>query len=207
MGQRGNVVPTDSRGQAGNRPRSSEADGVKSRIVLAAVIAATVPAFSAAQSASPNTSDERPRIKTLTPDEVRGYLAGEGLGMAKAGELNHYPGPKHVLAMAGHLGLSDAQKTGIEKIEASMTAAAVPLGREIVDAEGALDRAFADKTIDESSLSALTLHIGDLEGQLRAVHLSAHLATRKLLTDDQVMMYDGMRGNGGSEMQMHDHGG
>jgi Spy/CpxP family protein refolding chaperone len=171
-----------------------------SRIVLAALVAASIPTFAAAQTTTP------PGIKSMTPDEVKGYLAGEGLGMAKAGELNHYPGPKHVLAMADHLGLSDAQKAAIEKVEAAMTAAAVPLGRQIVDAETTLDRAFATGTIDQAALTTLTERIGNLQGRLRAVHLSAHLATRKLLTADQITMYDSMRGNDGSGGMTHTHG-
>jgi Spy/CpxP family protein refolding chaperone len=171
-----------------------------SRIVLAALVAASVPAFAAAQTTTP------PAIKSMTPDEVKGYLAGEGLGMAKAGELNHYPGPKHVLAMADHLGLSDAQKAAIEKVEAAMKAAAVPLGRQIVDSEAALDRGFASGTIDQATLTALTERIGDLQGRLRAVHLSAHFATRKLLTADQITMYDSMRGNDTSGGTTHTHG-
>jgi Spy/CpxP family protein refolding chaperone len=173
---------------------------MKSRIVLAALAAVTIPAFAAAQTTAP------PAITSLSPDEVKGYLAGEGLGMAKAGELNHYPGPKHVLAMAEHLELSADQKAAIEKVEASMTAAAVPLGRQIVDNEAALDRAFAQGTIDQATLTTLTERIGDLQGRLRAVHLSAHLATRKLLTNDQITMYDRMRGNDGSAGLTHDRG-
>ncbi len=173
---------------------------MKSRIVLAALAALAAPALAMAQTPAPSA------INSLTPDEVKGYLAGEGLGMAKAGELNHYPGPKHVLAMADHLGLSDAQKAAIEKVEAAMSAAAIPLGRQIVDEEAGLDRAFANGTIDQATLATLTERIGDLQGRLRAVHLSAHLATRKLLTAEQVTMYDSMRGNDGSGGMTHTHG-
>ncbi len=168
------------------------------RIVLAALVVASIPAFAAAQTTAP-------AIRSLSPDEVKGYLAGEGLGMAKAAELNHYPGPKHVLAIAEHLKLSDAQKAAIEKVEAAMTAAAVPLGRQIVDAEAALDRAFANGTIDQATLTTLTERIGTLQGRLRDVHLSAHLATRELLTADQITMYDSMRGNQSGGMT-HTHG-
>ena len=169
------------------------------RIVVVAFVAASVPAFAAAQTIA------APTIKAMSADEVGGYLAGEGLGMAKAGELNHYPGPKHVLAMADHLGLSDSQKVAIEKVEASMSASAIPLGRQIIDAEAALDRAFANGSIDEARLTTLTERIGDLQGRLRAVHLSAHIATRRLLTAAQIAMYDSMRGNDGSAGMTHNH--
>ena len=87
-----------------------------------------------------------------------------------------------------------------------MTAAAVPLGRQVVDAEAMLDRAFADRTVDGTKLALLTGRIGDLEGHLRAVHLSAHLATRKLLTEQQIAAYDAMRGYDAGGTSVHHHG-
>ena len=43
-------------------------------------------------------------------DEQRSqYLNGEGMWLAKAAELNHYPGPRHVLDIADKLGLSPDQ--------------------------------------------------------------------------------------------------
>ena len=177
---------------------------MNSRIVLFAIIAVLLPVFAFAQP-SPYSGQQGRDVKSLSPDEVRGYLAGEGLGFAKAGELNHYPGPKHVLAMSEHLALTAAQRRRIETIAASMTSSAVPLGREIIAAERALDRGFADATIDDATLRAQTARIGALQGRLRAVHLSAHLATRRVLTAQQVAAYDRMRGYGGGMEHMHHH--
>jgi hypothetical protein len=85
-----------------------------------------------------------------------------------------------------------------------MTRAAVPLGREIVSDERTLNAAFAAGTIDDATLATQTGRIGELQGRLRDVHLSAHLATRKVLTTSQVAMYDAMRGYGnGNSMDMH----
>jgi Spy/CpxP family protein refolding chaperone len=177
------------------------------RIAIAAVLAAAIPAFAVAQTASPYAGQETRPIKALSVDEVKAYLAGDGLGMAKAGELNHYPGPKHVLAMADHLGLSAQQESALRAIEGGMSAAAVPLGRQIVDAEASLDRAFANGTVDEASMRAATDRIGALQGHLRAVHLSAHIATRKLLTAEQLATYDSMRGYGDGRTDEHHHAG
>ena len=47
-------------------------------------------------------------IKSLSSQEVQGYLAGQGMGFSKAAELNHYPGPKHVLELQTKLNLSKA---------------------------------------------------------------------------------------------------
>lgn len=172
---------------------------------LAGVLLASIPTLTLAQSTSPYTGQQTRDIKTLSPDEVKSYLAGDGLGMAKAGELNHYPGPKHVLDMADRLGLTPDQKQHIVSIAATMTAAAVPLGREIVDDERTLNASFAGGTITNATLASQTGRIAELQGRLRAVHLSAHLATRRVLTASQIAMYDAMRGyTNGGDMDMHD---
>ena len=54
---------------------------------------------------------QQPRvIKSLSQSDIEGYLNGKGMGLAKAAELNHYPGPRHVLDVADKPGLTDRQK-------------------------------------------------------------------------------------------------
>ena len=178
---------------------------------IAAALALSVltlpPLAGAAQPASSYAGQEARQVKSLSPDEVRGYLKGEGLGFAKAGELNHYPGPKHVLAMADHLGLSADQRSRIGAARDNMSAAAIPIGHEIIDAERNLNARFANGTIDDAALTSLTSHIANLQGRLRAVHLAAHLATRAVLTATQIATYDQMRGYGkGAMSEGHHHG-
>ena len=176
------------------------------KLVALVVLAALVPLGALAQTVSPYSGQEQRPIKALSADEVKAYLAGEGMGLAKTGELNHYPGPKHILAMGDHLGLTAAQRARIEAAEKTMSASAIPLGRAIVDAEADLDARFAAGTIDERTLRAATAHIAELEGRLRAAHLLAHLQTRAVLEADQITMYDTMRGydaNGDSAKHMH----
>jgi hypothetical protein len=160
-----------------------------------------------AQTMSPYSGQQARSIKALSADEIRGYLTGEGIGMAKAGELNHYPGPKHILAMSDRLMLTDVQQRRVRTIEIKMTADAVPLGREIVRDEAALDERFAQRTIDTPTLRRMTERIALLQGRLRAVHLAAHLAARSVLSDEQVGIYDRMRGydGGSSEMNASEH--
>jgi len=43
-------------------------------------------------------------IKSLSDEDIAALRKGEGMGMAKAAELNGYPGPAHVLDMAGSFG-------------------------------------------------------------------------------------------------------
>ena len=71
---------------------------------------------------------------------------------------------------------------------------AVALGEELIAAEQALDRRFADASIDEASLHEALSDIGRIRADLRYVHLEAHLKQRRLLSDDQVARYDELRG-------------
>src|SRR6266571_4214131 len=71
---------------------------------------AMVPVGTNAQTASPYAGQEQRAIKALSDQEIRDLLEARGMGLAKAAELNSYPGPLHVLELADELGLSDAQR-------------------------------------------------------------------------------------------------
>jgi len=152
-----------------------------------------------AQTASPYAGQERRAIKALSEEDIRDLLEGRGMGLAKAGELNSYPGPLHVLQLAGELALSATQRATTEALYAGMRDKAQPLGRKIIEAERTLDQAFANGTIDAASLRAHINAIAILQGELRAVHLETHLAQRSVLTPEQVARYDALRGYGGTE--------
>ncbi|MBL7176543.1 MAG: hypothetical protein ISS66_12030 [Desulfobacteraceae bacterium] len=80
------------------------------------------------------------------------------------------------------------------------------LGRKIVEKERYLDNLFADQKIDQKSLSDMTIGIGKLQGQLRAVHLKAHLEMKKILSSQQIDRYDTLRGYQGNRgRQRHHH--
>ncbi len=143
---------------------------------------------------SPYVGQEQRQVKALSQAEVEGYLTGAGMGFAKAAELNHYPGPRHVLDLAQELALTADQAEQTQQLYASMRARAVALGRQLVAKEQALDRLFADGTIDEARMHGLLSEIATLRADLRHVHLSAHLKQKALLTRHQVMLYDTLRG-------------
>lgn len=138
----------------------------------------------------PAISDEQ-ATSTLTAEQVRQLLNGEGMGLAKPAETHRYPGPKHLLERAEELVLSAEQKRQITTIREDMLVEAKRLGREIVDAERSLDTAFLSKTITAEGLIQKTAQIAALQGRLRAVHLSAHLASLPLLTPSQIERYYG----------------
>src|SRR5215467_12288791 len=94
------------------------------RVVLAFALA--VP-FAAAQTAphdpamhqrtaSPYAGQGSSEIKALSADEMKGLKDGAGMGLAKPAELNHYPGPRHVLDMKDEIGLSSAQTAELQAI-------------------------------------------------------------------------------------------
>jgi hypothetical protein len=72
------------------------------RILLAALTICTLPApvLAAEMPATPYAGQQTRTIKALSDDEIAALRNGEGMGMAKAAELNGYPGPIHVLSLA-----------------------------------------------------------------------------------------------------------
>jgi hypothetical protein len=161
-------------------------------ISFAAVVASAHVA--AAQTTSPYAGQEQRPIKALADDEIRDLREARGMGLAKAAELNSYPGPLHVLQFASELKLSDAQRTATEALYAEMRNKAQRVGMKIIEAERNLDTAFADRRIDAATLSDQIGQIATLRGELRAVHLQTHLAQRMLLTPQQIDRYDMLRG-------------
>ena len=58
---------------------------------------------------APYAGQEKRAIKALAQGEIEGYEKGRGLGLARAAELNHYPGPMHVLEFSKELKLTKEQ--------------------------------------------------------------------------------------------------
>jgi hypothetical protein len=143
---------------------------------------------------TPYAGQQTRSVKALSDDDLAALRNGEGMGMAKAAELNGYPGPKHVLDLAEQLQLTDAQRSDVRAIFDRMSAAAKPLGGELIAQERALDQLFAKGDITPNRLNAATAAIAELQGRLRAVHLSAHLETRASLNAAQIARYEKLRG-------------
>lgn len=154
---------------------------------------------------SPYTGYTERGIKALSAEQIDDYMAGRGMGMALAAELNQYPGPRHVLDLAEQLQLNPQQQKDTQQLFEQMQAQAVVLGRQIVGQEGELDRLFAEQSIDTATLSAKLAAIAALQGELRNVHLSTHLKMREILTPHQIHTYAQLRGYGDSGHQHEVH--
>jgi hypothetical protein len=148
----------------------------------------------ASPAPSPYAGQQVREIKALSAAQTADLLAGKGMEQAKAAELNGYPGPMHVLELAGPLALSAAQIQDSEALLARHRAEARALGARLVEAERELDTAFAGKQIDAAQLDLLTQRIGLLQAELRASHLRTHLRQAGLLTSTQVALYVELRG-------------
>ena len=149
-----------------------------------------------AQSQSPYVGQEFREIKALSPQEISDYLSGKGIGLARAAELNGYPGPAHVLELAVQLNLTADQKAKTEALFKRMQADAIPLGKELVEEERALDKLFASHLATPEALRNSLARIARLHGQLRQVHLQAHLEQIAFLSPEQVKEYNRLRGYG-----------
>jgi len=177
------------------------------KVRIAVVLGVCLIAVPALAEAPPAGQPTR-AIKALSAEDISALLKGEGMGFAKAAELNGYPGPRHVLDLDAQLKLTPDQRQRIQAIFDRMRAAAKPLGAELVERERTLDRLFQKGNISPDQLTTETAGIAELQGRLRSVHLSAHLKTRALLTADQIAMYQSLRGYGAAGAPMpHRHDG
>ncbi len=147
-----------------------------------------------AGSSKPYAGEETRVVKSLSEADTSSLRSGAGMGLAKAAELNHYPGPKHAIELAANLGMSEKQVLESKRAFDAMKDEAVKLGEEIVVKEEALDRLFASGAASAEAVATATAEIATLQGRLRATHLKAHLRMREIMTTEQIAAYDTLRG-------------
>jgi hypothetical protein len=150
----------------------------------------------AADNVSPYRGQLDTEIRGLSDQEVSDLRQGRGMGRARAAELNGYPGPRHVLdaAQAGQLALTPEQTRATTVLFDAMAREARRLGEQILREERGLEAAFRAGRMREADLRTHTLRIAALEGELRAVHLRAHIQMRAALSASQVQRYNTLRG-------------
>lgn len=151
-------------------------------------------ALATAQHHSPYAGFEGRDIKTLSQDDIEELRRGGGWGLALPAELNGVPGPAHLLELSDEVPLQGEQKAAIEALFNSMRDEAVPAGERLIEAERAIEQAFAERSVDRERLRQLLAEAEEARSELRFVHLAAHLETLTLLDDDQVARYNQLRG-------------
>lgn len=154
----------------------------------------------AASIRSPYVDHAHRGLTALSDEQLQGYAEGRGMGLALPAEMNHYPGPRHVLDAARALALTESQTRALAAIHGRMQAEAVRLGAAYLAAERALDAFFEGGDTNPKRLAGLTQRSGVLFGGLRAAHLAAHIETRATLTPEQIGVYDRLRGYGGARL-------
>jgi hypothetical protein len=191
----------------GFRRQSTSAFGkgvAMDRFVLMVCFALALMAMSdAPASETPYAGQHRRAIKSLSRADLRDLEAGRGWGFAKPAEMNGYPGPVHLLELKDQLGLDGAQVSQIQAIFEHMNEMAMVKGREFIEAEQQLDVGFSSASVTPENLARLTRDAALLRGQLRAIHLRAHLRTLPILTVDQVRIYKSLRGYGADDAKAH----
>lgn len=175
--------------------------------IVAGILFACITGTASALSPNPYAGQEARTVSSLSEADIADLRAGRGWGLAKPAELNGYPGPAHVLDLAGELGLSEDQKANIREIFQQMNAEARETGVAYVEAEIALDAAFRSKTIDRATLARHLAETERLRKRLREIHLAAHLEATPILTPHQRHLYAQLRGYDTGESGAHgNHG-
>ena len=171
---------------------------LKSFILGATTVLAAAPSAFAqdghAAAHQPYAGQHLREIKALSPQEQQDWLEGKGIGLAKSAELNGFPGPLHVMENAAALSLSAPQRDATARLMAAHKVEVKALGKQLVEAEQALDDAFRRGTPSDAQVSRLTLEVGTLQARIRAAHLQTHVAQTALLQPEQVALYQRLRG-------------
>lgn len=173
---------------------------------LAAVLLLGAPALAQDQLTSPYRHQAGTGFRGLNDGEVSELRAGAGMGLARAAELNGYPGPRHVLdaVAAGTLAASAEQVQRVQQVFDGMKSEAQRIGARILEEEQRLEAGFSAATMTGDDLRSRVARIAALQGELRTIHLAAHLATRAILSDVQIARYNELRGYTGGPAD-HQH--
>lgn len=168
------------------------------KVAILAFALLTLASTSGAQPAQPYAGQQTRAVKSLADTEVADLLEGRGAGLAKAAELNGYPGPQHVLELAEPLALTPPQRAATAALIAPMRAAARQHGADFVARSRELDALFASGRATPEELRAKLDAAAVAYARVREAHLAAHIAQRALLTPEQIGAYQRLRGYAGS---------
>jgi hypothetical protein len=92
---------------------------VRLHLTFAAVaMMALITSIGSGQQVSPYAGQQTRDTKALSEQEIDDLLNARGMALAKAAELNGYPGPLHSIELAADLGLTPDQLRLISEIRA-----------------------------------------------------------------------------------------
>jgi len=146
-----------------------------------------------AQTTADSTIKHSP-LKTLNDAQYNALLSGDDIyGMSLAAELNHYPSPEKVIKLKREIILSPIQVTKISAIAKELHRKKLEMGLIIIDNERTIDSLFRTGRLDNGSLIFYTNRYGLYQGELRNAILQACLATRSLLSEQQIRKLDALQ--------------
>jgi Spy/CpxP family protein refolding chaperone len=168
--------------------------------ILARLLVASIclPLYTHAQhnhaAHTPYAGLQQREIKSLSEADIQELRRGGGWGLALPAELNGMPGPAHLLELREQIPLTADQIQKIQALFDSMKQAAIPAGERLIQAESAIETAFASGKIDPATLRQLVAAAESARSELRIIHLSQHYKTVPLLRPEQVQRYKVLRG-------------
>ncbi len=134
------------------------------------------------------------RLKTLSDQQYNALINGDDLyGMARAGELNHYPSPDKVLKIKKELDLSPVQVNKLTAIAKELRRKTLEMGLIIIRNERTLDSIFKYNRLDNGSLIYYSNRYGLYQGELRNAILQACFVTGTLLSKQQINKYEALQ--------------
>jgi hypothetical protein len=141
-----------------------------------------------------DTAGKRSPVRTLTYQQYQAYLRGEaGEDLARVAEMNHYPLPDKVLRWRIELDLSPIQIKKITEASAYLRRRRLQIGGSVIDTEKKLDSMFRYNRVEDGNLIFYANRYGLYQGELKNALLQACLSTQKLLSQQQMTMYEGLQ--------------
>jgi len=96
--------------------------------------------------------------------------------------------------MSQEIKLTDMQQVKIKDIFLEMQKNAIRLGTQLIKAEHQLNSMFANNSVTTMSLDIVLGNIAGLRKDLRFEHLSTHLKMPAILSSQQIVLYNKLRG-------------
>jgi hypothetical protein len=149
---------------------------------------ATILFFNIAKAQTkPDSALKHSPFKTLSDVQYNALLNGDDLyNMDLAATLNNYPLPEKALKYKHELDLSPIQVSKLTAIEKEFHRKKVEMGLTIINNERTLDSLFHYHLLNNGTLIFYTNRYGLYQGELRNTILQACLATRVLLSQQQI---------------------
>src|SRR5262245_4804794 len=67
-------------------------------------------------TSTPYAGQESASVRGLSEAEISALRTGSGMGLARPGEINGYPGPRHALDLADELALTESQRAALQAL-------------------------------------------------------------------------------------------